>query len=106
MGALRIGRVGMDIDLRHPQSVTWQSSPRGRQVTIEGYLRADDLSDTRTLRSELVAQQGQLVPVVYDLDDGLTGVGVLEDSTVEARHSDGALQCAGFLRFRAVLLWG
>lgn len=100
MGALlKVGRVGLDVELNSPQDVGYRGRDDGRRVTISGYLRADSLLETKVLRSELLAQVGQLVPVTYTTDDGLDGIVTLDQASVDLSWRDGALQDPGYFRF-------
>lgn len=98
-GNLKIGRVGLDVELNEPQDLGWTGREDGRRVIISGYLRASSLAETKLLRSELLAQIGQLVPVTYTTDDGLDGVVILDGVTVDVSWRDAALQEPGYFRF-------
>jgi hypothetical protein len=79
MGALNVGRVGLDLDMDHPAS--WDES-RGldeRDLTVSGYLRSDSVANTKILRTELLEQQGQLIAVTYTLDSHFDGFYILGD---------------------------
>lgn len=102
---LQIGRVGLDVDLNSPQDLSFDVDDDRRRLTIRGYLRAASLDETKALRSELLAQRGQLVPVVWAGDASMTGVGVVDAVTIDVDWRDGALQGAGFFRFVVVLDW-
>lgn len=83
MGALTIGRVGLDLDLNHPAK--WQES-RGleeREMTVSGFLKSDSVANTKILRSELLEQQGQLIAVTYTLDSHFDGFYVLGDVRID-----------------------
>ena len=87
MGALTIGRVGLDLDLDHPAS--WEES-RGldeRDMTVSGYLRSTSVANTKVLRSELLDMQGQLVAVTYSLDDYFDGFYILGDVRIGSQLS-------------------
>lgn len=102
---LQIGRVGLDVDLNSPQDLSFDVDDDRRRVTIRGYLRAASLDETKALRSELLAQRGQLVPVTWAGDSSMAGVGVVDAVTVDVDWRDGALQGAGFFRFAVVMDW-
>lgn len=99
MGTLKLGRVGLDVDLDDPQEVSYRGTTDGRTVRIGGYFRAASLAETKILRSEILAQVGQLIPLTYTTDDGLDGVAILEDANVDLDWQDGALLGKGFFRF-------
>lgn len=83
MGALKIGRVGLDIDLDHP--ARWQES-RGvdeREFVVSGFLRSTSVDNTKIIRSELLEQQGDLVAVSYTLDTHFDGFYILGSVRIE-----------------------
>ena len=69
MSILTIGRVGIDIDLRAPQS--WEDTPEG--VSLGGQIITTTLEACQSLRTELLALQGQTVPVTCSADSTFDG---------------------------------
>src|SRR5690606_40609241 len=90
-GNLRIGRVGLDVELNEPQFLGYRGTHDGRQLNISGYLRAETLEETQLLRNELIAQIGKLVTIAYDTDDTLNGAAIITDADIDIRWTDGAL---------------
>src|SRR5690606_12313155 len=84
-GNLRIGRVGLDVELNEPQFLDYRGTRDGRQLNISGYLRAETLEETQLLRNELIAQIGKLVTVAYDTDDTLNGAAIITDADIDIR---------------------
>lgn len=83
MGALTIGRVGLDIDMDHPAAWSESRGLEERDFTVTGFLRAATVEESMELRSELLEQQGQLVAVTYTLDPQFDGFYILGDVRVE-----------------------
>lgn len=105
MGTLRIGRVGLDVDLDDPQGVGYRGGADGRTVDISGYFRASSLTLTKALRSEILAQVGQLITITYDTDDGLNGVVILDDVRIDLDWNDGSLLNQGYFRFEITVTY-
>ena len=82
-GALHIGRVGLDLELDHPSQ--WQESrgPEQREMVVSGFLKSTSVANTKTLRSELLEQQGTLVAVTYSLDAHFDGFYILGDVRID-----------------------
>lgn len=104
-GNLRIGRVGLDVELNEPQFLGYRGTRDGRQLNISGYLRAETLEETQLLRNELIAQIGKLVTVAYDTDDTLNGAAIIIDADIDIRWTDGALLDPGYFRFELNCEW-
>ena len=83
MGALNIGRVGLDLDLEHPAKWSENRGLEDREMTISGFLRATSVDNVKTLRSELLEQQGRLVAVTYSLDDFIDGFYILGNVQID-----------------------
>lgn len=96
---LKVGRVGLDVELNSPQDVGFSGREDGRRVIIGGYLRSSSLAQTKVLRSELLAQVGQLIAITYATDDGLDGFAILDQVDVDLSWRDGALLGSGYFRF-------
>jgi len=104
-GNLRIGRVGLDVELNEPQFLGYRGTGDGRQLNISGYLRAETLEETQILRNELIAQIGKLVTIAYDTDDTLNGAAIITDADIDIRWTDGALLDPGYFRFEITCEW-
>jgi hypothetical protein len=83
MGALTIGRVGLDIDLDHPAKWQESRSLEERDMTVSGFLLADSVTNTKIIRSELLEQQGKLIAVTYSLDSHFDGFYILGDVKID-----------------------
>jgi len=99
VGTLKIGRVGLDVDLNDPQEINLSGREDVRSVDISGFLRDTTLARTKVLRGELLAQVGRLVPVVYTTDADLNGMAILDRVDIDMSHRDASLQSVGFIRF-------
>src|SRR5690606_17016564 len=104
-GNLRIGRVGLDVELNEPQFLGYRGTGDGRQLNISGYLRAETLEETQLLRHELIAQIGKLVTIAYDTDDPLTGAATLTAADTDIRRTAAALEDPGYFRFEINCEW-
>ncbi len=82
MGALNIGRVGLDLDMDHPAKWTDSRGLEEREMTVSGFLRSTSVTNTKVLRSELLEMQGHIIAVTYSLDAHFDGFYVLGDARV------------------------
>ncbi len=103
MSNLQVGRVGLDVDMNSPQD--WGQSTRfGEWVAEIGVvLRGSTTAETIILKTELQAQVGQLVPVLYATDPTVDGFYILSEADVDAFASDAAYGDPGLLKARLVL---
>lgn len=102
MSELTVGRVGLDVEIGSPARWTQRAAgPQGvnRTETISGELRASSLANTKALRSELLAQVGQLVPILSDDDSTLNGIYLLDSADVDLDAYDGPLNDVGVAMF-------
>ena len=85
MPILRVGRVGTDtVDLNHPSEATITNRfESGRELMLRGFLTSTTVANARYLRTEILAQQGRLVALVYTGDDLFDGYYVLAESRVD-----------------------
>lgn len=85
MGALTIGRIGLEVDLNHPAEWTETRSIDSREFVVRGFLKdGTSTAQTKYLRTELLEQQGSLIAVTYSLDEHFDGYYVLSQSRVES----------------------
>lgn len=97
---LNIGRIGLDVTLDNPSA--WGSSAsRGRVDQITGELHAATLAETKALRTELLEQNGQIVPVVWSEDSTVDGFYRQLDADIDAE--DYALNDNGLYDFSVTL---
>jgi hypothetical protein len=84
VGALTIGRIGIDVDLDHPAE--WQENRAidQREFVVRGFLRDGTLDNTKYLRTELLEQQGALISTTYTLDSQFDAFYILSQSRVES----------------------
>ena len=102
---LTIGRVGLDVELSYPRDVGHSLSRDGaEQVSISGNIKnTTTLAEANALRTELLAQVGQIVPVTLTIDTPLDGYYELVSANVDVRQSLGSLQSTGFFAFSVQL---
>lgn len=82
MGALNIGRVGLDLDMDHPAKWTDTRGLEEREMVVSGFLKSTSVENTKTLRSELLEMQGHIIAVTYSNDAHFDGFYVLGDVRV------------------------
>lgn len=96
MASLKIGRVGVDVNLTGPKD--WQID--GRMHRLRGVLNPKTtFADAQSLRTELLYHQGDVVRMEYDVDATFDGIYRVLDVKVDANHADAALLGTGLFRF-------
>lgn len=75
MAILKIGRVGFDIELDHPETFRQRARFDDAVIILSGDLVSGSLAQTKALREELVSQaeMGFIVPVTWTGDARLDG---------------------------------
>lgn len=75
MSQMTIGRVGGDVALDDPETVSETAGRGGRNITFEGTLLGATLADTLALRDELQAtiEAGAVIPITWVEDPRIDG---------------------------------
>ncbi len=103
MSNLQVGIVGLDVDMNSPQDWGDSTSPNDSITEIGVVLRGATLAETLVLKTELKAQTGQLVPVLYATDPTVDGFYYQDEFVVDAFATDAAYGEPGLLKGRLVL---
>ena len=89
MGALVIGRVGLDAAFTGPVSAVAERGRDGvRTVTFKGWLKSTTLALVKELRGELAAQTGRMVAVTFADDSDFDGFYVHRSADIRAEAKD------------------
>ena len=101
MGALKIGRVGLDVaSTDNVNHVQWSSSDGARTLRLIGRFRASSVANSKALRNEMSAQTGKLVAVTWDQDSDVDGYYVLRSTELTATLRGNAYGGQGLFPFR------
>ncbi len=85
MGALNVGRVGLDVTSDdNVTRVQWSSADGVRRLTLTGRFRASSVANSKALRNELTAQTGKLVAVTWAQDSDIDGFYILRGAELTA----------------------
>lgn len=83
MGALTIGRVGLDVDMDHMAAWEERKGFNEEQTVFRGFLKSTSIEFTKYLRAELLEQQGAFIAVTYSGDDFFDGFYILTDVFID-----------------------
>jgi hypothetical protein len=104
MGLLKLGIVGLDIELTDAVSGVQQRSRDGNiTVTITGYLNDTTIANRDAIRRELIAQTGRFVAVTWDQDDDIDGFYIQRSADIRGSVRDKSYSSDGTFIFTTTI---
>ncbi len=100
MGLLTVGRVGLDVSLDKLTRYRERARDVAWRTDITGYLRSTTLALTNILRTELLNQSGDLIPITYSTDANLDGFYLLDSVDMDISARQTSQQGVGYVPFR------